>query len=89
MNSNQPNRKLAPPTDEQIAALAHAIWIDRGRPHGRDVDHWLDAKRQLTGELAPAPEPEVIDPAVSPAGRIDRALNRVAGPGEQRSPTSL
>src|SRR3954471_1121044 len=82
-------RATPPPTPEQIAALAHAIWIDRGRPEGRDLEHWLDAKRQLTGEMVPAPEPEVLDPDVSPAARIDRELDRIASPGDQRSATSL
>jgi hypothetical protein len=35
------------PTCDEIAALAHAIWEEEGRPEGREVDHWLSAERQL------------------------------------------
>ena len=30
--------------DERIAAKAHEIWEAEGRPHGRDKDHWDQAK---------------------------------------------
>jgi hypothetical protein len=35
------------PTHEQIAARAYEIFIERGRPEGRDLDHWLEAEAQL------------------------------------------
>lgn len=44
---------LTPPTDEQVAALAHALWIDRGQPEGRDLEHWFEAERQLRIALRP------------------------------------
>lgn len=85
-----------PPTQDQIAALAHAIWIDRGRPEGRDVDHWLEAERQLRGEvrrpLAADDLPATnsgLDPERAVEGRVERALDRVAGTPPPRSPTSL
>ncbi len=28
------------PTEEQIRAVAHQIWIDEGKPDGRDEIHW-------------------------------------------------
>lgn len=35
------------PTHEQIAALAHALWMERGCPDGTpDVD-WFQAEEQL------------------------------------------
>lgn len=40
---------MAPPSNHQIAALAHALWIDRGRPEGGDLEHWFEAERQLRG----------------------------------------
>ncbi len=77
-----------PPSNEQIAALAHALWIDRGRPEGRDLEHWFEAERQLRGVVEPLVD-DGLDPATAPAGRIERALDRVAGAPAQRSPTSL
>lgn len=35
------------PRTEEIAARAYEIWLANGRQHGRDVEHWLEAERQL------------------------------------------
>lgn len=40
------------PTHDEVAARAHAIWIEQGCPAGREVENWLEAERQLGG---PAP----------------------------------
>lgn len=97
-NSAQP--RLRPVTREQIAALAHAIWVDRGRPEGTDMDIWLEAERQLQAKATPQPvanheipaDPSSAgnpdeDPALRP--NIDRQLDTMTPKREQRSPTSL
>jgi hypothetical protein len=33
-----------------IRERAHEIWIERGRPEGRDVEFWLAAERELEGK---------------------------------------
>ncbi len=33
--------------DEEIAVVAYLIWEREGCPDGRDLDHWLEAKKQL------------------------------------------
>jgi hypothetical protein len=35
------------PTIEEVATCAYLIWDQRGRPNDHDVDHWLEAERQL------------------------------------------
>ena len=35
------------PTDEQIARRAYEIFLARGGEHGRHVDDWLQAEREL------------------------------------------
>jgi IS5 family transposase len=35
------------PTSEQIARAAYLMWEQEGRPHGRDMAHWLKAETQL------------------------------------------
>ncbi len=35
-------------TQVEIAALAYKIFHQEGCPHGRDLDHWLEAERHLT-----------------------------------------
>lgn len=91
-----------PVTREQIAALAHAIWIDRGRPDGRDLDHWLEAERQLRGDVRrPAAADELpadpaalrldakLDPDAAIKGPVEKQLDRMTDTGGQRSPTAL
>jgi hypothetical protein len=36
------------PTYEQICARAYEIHIERGGEHGRDLEDWLQAERELT-----------------------------------------
>lgn len=97
-----PSNKLRPITREQIAALAHAIWQDRGCPQGSDLDIWLEAERQLKGTQSvtkpvaadeiPANPAGAGDPNADPAlrPRIDRDLDELPPRGDdKRSPTSL
>jgi hypothetical protein len=90
---------LPPPTREQIAALAYAIWQDRGCPIGNDLDIWLEAERQLQDEssgrrslaaddIPAAPGDPDRDPAVD-GGEVEAELDRIAAPPAPRSPTSL
>ena len=32
---------------EQLRNRAYRIWESKGRPHGRDLEHWLDAEGEL------------------------------------------
>lgn len=34
-------------TDEEIQHAAYLLWVEAGRPEGRDLDHWLAAKEML------------------------------------------
>ena len=40
------------PTHEEIARRAYEIFEERGRPHGRDQEHWLEAEAQLKAPKA-------------------------------------
>jgi hypothetical protein len=82
-------RNPRPVTDEQVAALAYAIWIDRGRPEGCDLEHWFEAKRQLRGVVEPLVDEDRLDPDTAPAARIDREMERIVSPPPPRSPTAL
>lgn len=59
------------PSEEQIEQRAYELYLQRGCEHGRDIEDWLEAERELTElaelravetELAaddePFPEPE-------------------------------
>jgi len=38
------------PTYDVIAKRAYEIYVDEGRPDGRDVEFWLKAERELITE---------------------------------------
>jgi hypothetical protein len=65
MNASNPTE----PGEEEIAALAHAIWEDEGRPEGRDKEHWFMARERAAGRA---------DPEAGEAGR-DHTYVRPAG----------
>jgi hypothetical protein len=37
---------------EQIAALAHSYWNQRGRQHGNDAGDWFRAEQELRGKAS-------------------------------------
>jgi hypothetical protein len=39
--------------DDRVREGAYLIWVDEGRPHGRELDHWLQAKWEIEGEPKP------------------------------------
>ena len=38
------------PTEEAVRERAHEIWLAEGMPEGREVDHWMRARRELERE---------------------------------------
>ncbi|MGE5545557.1 MAG: DUF2934 domain-containing protein [Solirubrobacterales bacterium] len=57
---------------EQIESTAYRIWEERGRPAGRDLDHWLEAEAQVKGAKAKG--------AAKPAARTAKPKNGDAKP---------
>ncbi len=41
------NAATPAPSSDQIAERAHEIFMARGGGHGRDLDDWLQAEREL------------------------------------------
>lgn len=54
---SQPPREIS---HDRIAERARAIWQQRGQPEGRDLEHWLEAERELRGVPA-SPQSEKAD----------------------------
>jgi Protein of unknown function (DUF2934) len=59
-------------TEEQIKKLAHSIWEQEGRPNGKDVEHYVRAKKILEEressqviELASPPTKIALEPPPS------------------------
>jgi hypothetical protein len=56
------------PTEAEIQHAAYLLWIENGRPEGRDLEHWLAAREMLChrhGRDAKTrrPAPEIAAPA--------------------------
>ena len=56
------------PTELEIQHAAYLLWIEAGRPAGRDLDHWLAAKEMLAhrhgrDSKTRRPAPEIAAPA--------------------------
>jgi hypothetical protein len=47
------DRKLDPPSHDDIANLAYALWEDRGGGDGRAEEDWLEAERMLQEQNKP------------------------------------
>lgn len=62
-------------THSATAARAYALWEQEGRPHGRDLHHWLAAER----EAAAASETQAPK-APKPARTAKRPAQRTAKP---------
>ncbi len=46
---------------EKIRIRAHQLWEQAGKPHGYDVDHWLQAEKELLlNSVAAAPLTDMI-----------------------------
>lgn len=48
-----PDTLETPPTADEIAVEAYAIYLARGREDGHDQDDWLDAERRLNQRRRP------------------------------------
>lgn len=55
------------PTRDQIAALAYALWQERGGPDGSPEEDWLNAEQELRTRTGLAHSPSQFD--------MDAALN--------------
>lgn len=44
------------PTDKEISVYAYHLWESDGRPQGRDMDFWLQAKAHLIADRQVAAE---------------------------------
>ena len=57
------------PSREEIARYAHKLYLERGGEHGKDVEDWVRAERELRGE-------PVVKPVKATATQASRqALN--------------
>jgi hypothetical protein len=86
-------REAMPEMTEQIRELAYHLWDSRGRPHGADIEHWLEARQILAnrenGHSDDADELSVMKPDKAKKHRkkakqekVDRPKKKKADPAE-------
>ena len=61
---------ITSPSHDDIAARAYELYLEHGAQPGHDIDHWLEAERELTERTATAaaPEPAIGKPRAAKAG---------------------
>jgi hypothetical protein len=60
----------APGEEQRLQLLAYQLWEQEGRPEGRHLEHWHEAKRRLHAETQEATPPEAAqDMSPEAAGR--------------------
>ena len=47
----------------KIAERAYAIWENEGKPHGRDIGHWLEAEAEIAAQSGATKNPSPRKPA--------------------------
>lgn len=71
-------------SEQKIREHAYAIWQSEGCPHGRDLDHWLAAERQIMSV-----PPELATGQRSPmAGRTMKSETRRAASMSSKAPVA-
>lgn len=73
--SNQ--MKNSKPTQEEISARAYQIFVERGCPEGRDLEHWLEAEAQLRGGMQSS-EKQIAPVAKAPKASTRQTASRRA-----------
>ena len=70
--------------EQRIRDRAYAIWLEEGRPHGRDADRWLQAERAILAEAPTvadfAPVVAVVKAPRKTTNAKPRAAVKTAGP---------
>jgi hypothetical protein len=68
-------------SESAVRDRSYFIWLAEGKPHGRDLDHWLQAQAEF--EAGAGPEPTGITQIrmteMVGAGRIGKAAKISAG----------
>ena len=85
---------MANPHDDRIRERARAIWDAAGRPADRDVEHWLQAERELgeepvdspvtAGRAAPGPDETVETISDHPKASIVTLTQPAPNPVEEK-----
>jgi hypothetical protein len=76
------------PTHEQIARRAYEIFIERGQPAGQDLEHWLEAEKQLRAAGQPSNTAQLSSPPVRATQPASSSNGRSQGNGKTQRATA-
>lgn len=64
--------------EQRIRERAYFIWIDEGRPDGREKEHWCGAEQMLAQEAAPSlvPQQPVPPTVIEPVALADTVVTK-------------
>jgi hypothetical protein len=69
--------------ENEVRCIPYAIWEKEGRPHGRDIEHWLMAESAVQGR-EPGSRPE---PGANPLA-VSKKTEKTAGAAVKRKSAS-
>lgn len=77
-------------THEEISKRAREIWEREGRPEGRDMEHWLQAEKELRGQSSKSQTTSTSASATTVGSMLNQAAvsagsNRVEGSRKRSS----
>jgi hypothetical protein len=63
---------------DEVSRCAYRIWENAGRPHGRDLEHWLQAERELSvaDDTAPTSQQSTSATGTAPRKRSSPSRSR-------------
>lgn len=67
---------IGQPSEPEIQHAAYLLWIEEGRPEGRDLQHWLAAKEMLLHRHGRDAQTRRVAPEISaPAALVPAGKN--------------
>jgi hypothetical protein len=72
--------------EDRIRNRAYELWEAEGRPEGREVDHWLRAAQEVSGEVAG--ETTAVGAPAARRPRTPRSASTAASPATRTPATT-
>ena len=72
--------------ERRIRERSYAIWEARGRPEGKELEHWLEAERELLDQSVAGEEDPLAGIDEEPPGAFRDAFSPEAAGGKPRQP---
>jgi hypothetical protein len=74
--------------ESKIRLRAYQLWEEAGRPHGRELEHWLSAESEVAGRPATLWQPNDPRETLPAIGNTVRDENELARNGRNEEPNA-